>query len=158
MRARILSSLLLFLLAAPLQAQVCNPEVAPDIPMLFPDSVEGLKPQFYRAMSGCVTHMYQGGTPWAVVSIEPNTDIFLGQTAEGLVDHYQRNGTRYVLHEGWPVAMVDQDELGEEFITLRGPVRITVLVKEGDGEESLELAHAFFREIFQRVPCELGTY
>lgn len=154
MRARILSILLLLLLAVPAQAQLCSREATPDIPTLFPETVDGLERQFYRTMNACVTHMYQGGAPWAVVSIEPNTDTFLGETAEGLEDHYRRVGARYLTVDGWPVTRVDQGDLGEEFITLRGAVRITVLVKQGDGGEKSEaLARTFLREIFDRVPC-----
>lgn len=158
MRARVPCILLLALLAAPVGAQVCSPEAAPEISTLFPETVQGLEPEFYRAMSGCVTHMYQGGTPWAVVSIEPNQDAFLGETAAGLVQHYERNAADYLLFQEWPVVRIDQGPLGEEFVTLRGPVRITVLVKDGDGGAGSEaLARAFFQAVFERLPCDLGT-
>jgi len=132
---------------------------APEIPTLFPESVDGLKPEFYRTMSGCVTHMYRGGSPWAVVSIEPNRDAFLGETAQGLVDHYERNDATYMRFEGWPIAVVDRGDLGDEYVALRGPVRIAVLVKEGDGGSRSEaLARSFFEKIFPRIPCDLGTH
>jgi hypothetical protein len=163
MRARILSAVLLCLpvAAVPLTAQTttCDPEVSPDISILFPAAVEGLNAQFYQTMSGATTKLYKGGSPWAVVTIEPNQDLFLGTTADGLVDHYETSGADYVRFEEWPVTMVDQGELGESFITLRGAVRITVLVKEGDGGEATRnLARTFFREIFKLVPCDVGTY
>ena len=161
MRARVLSSLLLLLvfLALPGAAQVCAPDQGPEISTLFPDEVDGMERQFYRSMAGAVTNMYPGSTPWAVVSMEPNQDVFLGGTADGLIRHYDRAGTDYIRFEGWPVARIQQGDLGEEYVTLRGAVRLTVLVKEAaTPAESEATARTFLAAIFPRIPCEPGTY
>ncbi|MFQ5537745.1 MAG: hypothetical protein ACE5GJ_09860, partial [Gemmatimonadota bacterium] len=144
----------------PVAAQECRGRSAPDIRALFPDSVNGLGRQFYNRLGDCYTNLYKpsegsGSTPWAVVSIEPNSDKFLGDTADGLAQHYTRAGTDFIRVDGWPVAFSVVEDLGDEFVTLKGPVRITVLIKEGDaGERSRTLATAFLRAILPSVPCE----
>lgn len=162
MRARFLpvplaAALVALLAAAPVGAQVCSPEAAPDVATLFPDEVEGLRPEFYRTQTGCVTKLYRGGSPWATLSLEPNRQE-LGRTADGLADHYAALGMDAFRHQGWPVARGAADELGQLFTTLRGPVKISVLVKDGDGGPGSEaLARAFLDALFLRIPCELGT-
>ncbi len=139
-------------------AQVCSPEVAPDVRGLFPEEVAGLQSEFYRAQTGCVTQLYRGGSPWAALSLEPNLEDELGRTADGLAAHYAEMGLTTFRHQGWPVVRGDPDELGQVFTTLRGPVKITVLVKDGDGGPAAQaLARAFLDALFLRIPCELGT-
>lgn len=65
------------------------------------------------------------------------------------------NAPGYTVHEmaGWPVVM-RVAPLGDEFVALKGSVRVMVLVKNGDqGEASATFARALMEAILPKVPC-----
>jgi cold shock CspA family protein len=160
MRPRFLPLALLAWIAAPAGAQTCPKAPLPSLPELFPDTVQGMERQFYNRMDQCYTNIYRpsaeavkAGALWAVVSIEPSPTPSLGESAEGLVAHYAGSEGGTVTVGGWPVA-VHASQAGHEFTSLRGGVRINVVVKGGDGgPHTKELAVALYERILPLVPC-----
>lgn len=160
MRPRILSLVLLACLAAPAQAQTCSKAPVSSVSSLFPDTVQGMKRQFYNRMDQCYTNLYRpsteavsAGALWAVVSIEPSPEPSLGESAQGLVGHYAQSGEETITVTGWPVAFT-ASQAGHEFTAVRGSVRIHVVVKGGDGgPHTKNLAVAFLERILPLVPC-----
>jgi len=160
MRPWLTSLAVLACLSAPADAQTCKKAPLPYLPDVFPEVVEGLGRQFYNRMDECYTNLYrpsdavvEGGGLWAVVSVEPNGEIFLGEAAPGLAAHYANAGSSTITVDGWPVAHI-QSQAGDEFVALRGSVRVSVVIKGGDGgPPSTELATAFFKAIFPNLPC-----
>jgi len=158
MRSGLLSFVCALLLSAPAGAQVCKQTPPPSLPSLFPESLEGLARAFTLAPGGgCMAFYKKAGAEatamWAALSVDANPSLPLGESAETLASSYRSGGKKVVLVDEWPVA-VNYLPKGDEFITLRGSVRITVLVKNGDqGAGSEALAAAFLRAVFPGVPC-----
>lgn len=148
----------LLALAAPAGAQVCRQAPPPFLPSLFPETLQGLNREFSSAPGEGCMGMFRpaesgAGKMWAVVSVDPNTALPLGETAEALQSNYEGGGKAVILIDGWPAA-VAYVTMGDEFTTLRGSLKVTVLVKNGDhGTASQEMATAFLRAILPLVPC-----
>ncbi|MDA0311686.1 MAG: hypothetical protein O2992_06165 [Gemmatimonadetes bacterium] len=166
MRTTFLTLLLIVAVAAPIQAQMCQTGPSPELSTLFPNEVAGLTREFYDSRDGCLTNLYrpasyraaEGTTPaeWAVVSIEPHNDPFLGESAEAMKAHYERSGM--VLHEtsGWPVSF-EEISAGHEFVALKGDLRIAVVIKGAANQaSSWFLAKKFFDDVLPKVlvPCQ----
>jgi len=156
MRRRILLVLSATLLAAPAGAQVCTRTPPPFLPGLFPETVRGLPLEFSSAPGmGCMA-MYRSGAPaglWALVSADANPSLPLGESATDLQKHYEGTGKPVITVDGWPV-VVSYLPKGDEFLTLRGSIMLSVLVKNGDqGERSQEMATSFLRAMLPKVPC-----
>lgn len=146
--------------AAPAQAQTCLKAPPPFLPHLVPERVLGITAQFTSDPSGGCRAMFRPASesewasrPWAIVAIEENKDTALGEHAEAIRARYNVPG--YSVHEmaGWPVVM-RVAPLGDEFVALKGSVRVMVLVKNGDqGAASGRLARSFMEAILPKVPC-----
>ena len=156
-----LSSLLLLgLLAAPVQGQTCAKVPPPFLPGLFPENVAGMALQFATDPTGGCTGMYRPAAegarqaqPWAVVAIDTNRDEKLGADAEAFVARFRPPTYTIVTMGGWPVSQ-RQAPLGDEFVAVKGSVRVLVLVKNGDqGEASQRLAAALMEKILPLIPC-----
>lgn len=152
--------LALCLAAAPLHGQLCRKVPPPFLPGLFPEAILGMSLQFTTDPSGACAGWYRPATaeeraarPWAMVTIEPNEDPVLGEDADA-VRALTLAPTYTLLTMGeWP-ALVRPTNLGQEFAVIKGPVRVVVLVKNGDnGAASQALAQALFEAILPRVPC-----
>lgn len=144
------------LLSTPAGAQVCTRTPPPFLPGLFPESVKGLPLEFSSAPGmGCMA-MYRSGEPgamWAMVSADANASLPLGESAKDLQAHYEGAGKQPLIVDGWPVA-VSYLPKGDEFLTLRGSIMLSVLVKNGDqGAKSHEMATAFLQAMLPKVPC-----
>lgn len=156
MRRGFLFVLSALLLATPAGAQVCHQTPPPFLPSLFPEAVKGLNLEFSSAPGmGCMA-MYrtsQTGAMWAMVSADANPSLPLGEAAEALQSHYQAGGKQVITVDGWPI-LVAYLPKGDEFLTLRGSVQLSVLIKNGDqGAGSQELATAFLQAMLPKVPC-----
>lgn len=156
MRRGILFVFCALLLATPAGAQVCNRTPPPFLPGLFPDSVSGLQLQFSSAPGmGCMA-MYrstESGAMWAMVSADANPSLPLGESAAALQEHYQSASTQVISLDGWPV-LVSYLPKGDEFVTLRGSIQLSVLIKNGDqGARSQEMATTFLKAMIAKVPC-----
>ncbi len=156
MRPSLLSFVCALALVAPARAQICRQTQPPSLPSLFPESIETLAREFSLAPGvGCMAlyRSSEAAALWAVLSAEANTSLPLGESAESLAASYRSAGKKVVVVDDWPVA-VDYLPKGDEFVTLRGSVKIIVLVKNGDqGDQSEALAAAFFRAVLPGVPC-----
>ena len=161
MRTGLLSLLSVCLLAASAQAQTCKKTPPPFLPDLFPKSVAGLPLEFSTAPGGGCMALYRPadadarqGTLWASVSAETVPDERLGETAEGVQAWLAgQTGTSVVLVGDWPVGF-SQRAVGDEFVTIRGTVRIKVSVKNGDhGDASKALALPLITQMLAQVPC-----
>jgi len=162
MRSLILTILLLAVVAVPLQAQTspCGDVDAPPLSMLFPDEIAGMDRELYDTRDGCFTYLYKptafkpvdnDGGPWTVVMIEPHDDPFLGDTRDGLVRHYETAGMPFHEVGDWPITR-SETLAGEEFVTLKDDLRITVVVKDGtDAMSSKALADQFFGILLPRT-------
>lgn len=161
MRTGLLSLLSVCFLAGSVQAQTCTKTPPPFLPDLFPKSVAGLPLEFSTAPgAGCMA-LYRPAdaqarlsTMWASVSAEAVTDPGLGETADGVRSWLSgQSSTSVVLVDGWPVGF-SQRAVGDEFVTVRGSVRIKVSVKNGDhGDASKALATPLLKEMLAQVPC-----
>jgi hypothetical protein len=162
MRALFATLLMGVAIAAPLSAQRCKGTDPPSPTAFFPESVANLGREFYDMRSGSVTNAYKPTDaayegPWAVVLIEPHSDPFLGGDADELARHYERTDTPSHLVADWPVALA-QCSVGDEFTTLKGEYRVSVVIKEStDLDASAALADAFFRKILPLIPPGCGT-
>jgi len=166
MRTAFLTFLLIVAAAAPLQAQICRKGPSPELGTLFPNEVAGSTRAFYDSRDGCLTNLYrpasyragEGTTAaqWAVVSIEPHDDPFLGESAEAMKAHYERSGMALYETSGWPVTFAEISA-GHEFVTLKGDLRISVVIKDATGQaSSWALAKKFFDDVLPKVlvPCQ----
>lgn len=161
MRIGLLSFLSLCILAGSAQAQTCNKTPPPFLPDLFPQDVAGLPLEFSTAPgSGCMA-LYRPADNearrtaiWASVSAETEPTASLGDTAEGVRTWLSGNsGTSIVMVDDWPVGFSEK-ATGDEFLTVRGSVRIKVSVKNGDhGDASKMLAVPLLRQMLAQVPC-----
>lgn len=160
MRTGLPTLLLLACLAAPLQAQTCRKVPPPPLPSLFPESVLGMELQFASDPTGGCTAMYRPSAPaerqsrpWVMASAVMNEMEGVGETAESVSAYFKRTGFASFTLDGWPVVMRDAP-LGEEFVLLRGSVKVVVLIKNGDkGEVSSELAASLLEKILPQIPC-----
>jgi len=92
-------------------------------------------------------------TMWASVSAETEPDAALGETAEGVRLRFTATGTKMLAVDGWPVAFSEK-ATGDEFLTVRGSVRIKVSVKNGDhGDLSQAFALPILQQMLAKVPC-----
>lgn len=160
MRPCLPSLMFVALFSAPLGAQTCKPTPLPFLPDLFPESVKGLPKEFSLSPgSGCMA-LYRPGDPglwesrpWAVVSIEPNAKPDSGASAEAAKSVLLAGGSQVVTVGDWPVGFASRPK-GDEFVAIKGSVKITVLIKNGDqGDASRALALPFFQAILPEVPC-----
>jgi hypothetical protein len=161
MRAILLGSVLALIMAAPVSGQTCAKTPLPFLPGMFPRSVAGMPVEFASApgSSGCMA-MYRPASqaeresePWVVVSIDPEPSDTLGRSADEMRKEYKSSATRFITVDGWPVSMT-QESVGDEFIAVKGSVRITVLVKNGDhGQKSQDMATSYLHLILAKVPC-----
>lgn len=159
MRAGLPILFLAALVASPLPGQVCSRVPPPFLPGLFPESALGLTLEFATDPSGGCTGMYRPASaearrtsPWAVVNIELNHEA-LGDTAEAIRTRFVPPLNTVYTMSGWPVVM-RVAPLGDEFVALKGSVRVMVLVKNGDqGEASRALAEAIMERVLPQIPC-----
>jgi len=160
MRTVLPAVLLMAVLAAPAQAQTCKKVPPPFLPGLFPERAAGMEVQFATDPTGGCTAMYRPASaaaraerPWAMVNIEANTDGALGEEPDSVLRRFTAPTYALYTMAGWPVVM-RQAPLGDEFVAVRGSVRVLVLVKNGDhGEVSRALAAAVMEQILPKVPC-----
>jgi hypothetical protein len=160
MRSFLLCSAVAALVATPVGCQTCKRGPAPFLPDLFPRSVAGLNIEFSGAPGGGCMGMYRPedpaareSQPWALVSIDVETDESLGVSADRLRAHYAESDTHVIDVDGWPVA-VTAGTIGDEFTTVKGSLRISVIVRNGDhGQKSRDFAMPFLRQILAKVPC-----
>lgn len=155
------TALLSLALAAPAGAQMCPKVPPPFLPTLFPEEIAGVAVEFTTDPTGGVTAMYRPAStadraskPWAIVALEGNGDPDVGDMAEGIRERYKPL-VGFTLFDmgGWPVAM-HVVSMGDEFITFKGSVRISVQVKNGDhGEKSAAEARPIFEAILPKIPC-----
>jgi len=160
MRAILLCSALAVILAVPVESQTCKKAPPPFLPGLFPRAVEGYPLEFSGVPGGGCMGMYRPPTtarrdssPWVVVSIDVEPSETLGESAEELTRKYRDMATPYFTVDDWPVTMT-QRSIGDEFVAVKGSLRITVLVKNGDhGKASQDLATPFLHLLLGKVPC-----
>ena len=160
MRIGLLSLMSFCLVAASAQAQTCKKAPPPFLPELFPQEVSGLPLEFSMAPgAGCMVlsrpadEQARKTTVWASVTAEAEPDATLGETAEGVRQRLAAAGTTMLNVDGWPVAF-SQKSTGDEFVTVRGSVRIKVSVKNGDhGELSQAFATPLLKQMLAKVPC-----
>lgn len=161
MRAALAVLLLLAPLALPARAQTCKKAPPPFLADLFPESVSGLPLEFSSAPGvGCMA-LYRPEEEaarrtrmWVSVVMENEPDPAVGETAESVSKRFGRDPATRMLSVGdWPAAFTVRS-IGDEFLTVRGSVRIKLLVKNGDqGEGSITLATTFLERILANVPC-----
>jgi hypothetical protein len=83
--------------------------------------------------------------------VEPSET--LGTSADGLRQQYASNATPFIMVDDWPVSVTVRP-IGDEFVAIRGSLRITVLVKNGDhAQASQDLATPVLHLIMAKVPC-----
>lgn len=160
MRPCLPSLMFVALMAAPLQAQTCKPAPPPFLPDLFPEAVKGLPREFSLSPgSGCMALYRPADTglreskPWAVVSIEPNAKPATGASAEAARSALVEAGNSVMTMADWPVGFAPRPK-GDEFVAIKGSLKITVLIKNGDqGAASRALATTFFETMLPTVPC-----
>lgn len=160
MRTGLPALLLLAVLAVPAQSQTCRKVPPPFLPGLFPESALGMELQFATDPTGGCTGMYRPASAsarasrtWAMVSIEANADTALGETAAGVAARFPAPTYTLFTMGDWPVAM-RLAPLGDEFVAVKGSVKVVVLVKNGDqGEASRSLAAALLEKILPQIPC-----
>jgi hypothetical protein len=160
MRTGLPTLVLLACLCAPAHGQTCTKAPIPFLPGLFPETAQGFTLQFATDPTGGCTGMYRPAalsarevTPWAVVAIEASPDPTLGETAESIEKRFSPPIYTLFTMADWPVAM-RVAPMGDEFVTTKGSVRVTVTVKNGDqGERSRTLASALLGKILPKIPC-----
>lgn len=150
----------LAVLAAPAHAQTCRKAPLPFLPGLFPTSVLSMPLEFVTDPSGGCTAWYRppsqaarSSQPWAMVSAEANREATLGEDAGAIRSRFGPPTYTVLTMADWPV-VVRSATLGEEFVAIKGSVRVVVLVKNGDGgEASRALARAAMEQILPQIPC-----
>lgn len=160
MRTGLPAFLLLAVLAVPTQGQTCRKVPPPFLPGLFPERAMGMELQFATDPTGGCTAMYRpaaaaarASQPWAVVSMDVNADADMGETAAGVRAKFPAPTYTLFTMSDWPVAMRPAP-LGDEFVAVKGSVKVVVLVKNGDqGEASRALAAALLEQILPGIPC-----
>ena len=159
MRA-ILLCLALAIVPAAAIGQTCKKAPPPFLPDLFPRSVSGYPLEFASVPGGGCMGMYRPPTaerrdnsPWVVLGLEVEPNEKLGTSAEALRQQYADMATRFIMVDDWPVT-VEVRSIGDEFVAIKGSLRISVLVKNGDhGEASEKLARPFLHQLLAKVPC-----
>lgn len=160
MRTFLSALVLLGALVAPVQAQTCLKAPPPFFPHLVPERAMGMPAQFTSDPTGGCRAMFRPASEaewearvWAIVAIEENKDAALGEDADGIRARFAAPGSTVYEMAGWPVIM-RVAPLGDEFVALKGSVRVAVLVKNGDqGEASANFARALMEAILPKVPC-----
>jgi hypothetical protein len=165
MRHNLPTLLLLACVAVPAQGQTCRKVPPPFLPGLLPERVSGMPLEFATDPTGGCMSLYRpestserASVPWAVVTLEPNTDAALGESADSIRARYNPSGvTRpdviVVTLGDWPVVFRPLAK-GDEYVAYKGSVKVTVLVKNGDhGTVSEALAGRFFDILLPKVPC-----
>ena len=160
MRAILLCSTLAVVLAAPAGSQTCKKAPPPFLPSLFPQKVGGTTLEFSSVPGGGCMGMYRPAdlakresSPWVVMSIEVEPSETLGVSAEELRQRYVTNATKFIEVDDWPVAVTVRS-IGDEFVAIRGSLKITVMVRNGDhGQASEALATPFLHLMLAKVPC-----
>ena len=160
MRAILLFLAMAMIPATPAGSQTCKKAPPPFLPGLFPRSVEGYPLESAGVPGGGCMGMYRPpsqarreSSPWAVVSIEVEPSETMGESAVELRQKYQDMATSFITVDGWPVTVTVRS-IGDEFVAVKGSLRITVLVKNGDhGKASREFATPFLHLLLARVPC-----
>jgi hypothetical protein len=160
MRHSLPTLLLLALVAGSVQAQTCKKAPPPFLPGLLPERVAGMPLEFATDPSGGCMSLYRpvssaarATEPWAVVTLEANTDDTIGESAEEIRARFTEPGMSVLTMSDWPIVF-RQLAKGDEYIALMGSVKVTVLVKNGDhGTASEALATRFFQAILPKVPC-----
>jgi hypothetical protein len=160
MRALFLLTATAVILANPAGSQTCKKAPPPFLPGLFPRSVEGYPLESAGVPGGGCMGMYRppsearrASSPWAVVSIEVEASETLGESAAELRRKYQDMATPFITVDDWPVAVTVRS-IGDEFVAVKGSIRITVMVKNGDhGKASQDFATPFLHLLLAKVPC-----
>jgi hypothetical protein len=160
MRAILLFSAMAVILASPAESQTCKKAPPPFLPGLFPKSVEGYPLEFASVPGGGCMGMYRPpsearreSSPWVVVSIEVEPSETLGVSAVELSQKYHDMATPFITVDDWPVTVTVRS-IGDEFVAVKGSLRLTVLVKNGDhGKVSQDLATPFLHLLLAEVPC-----
>jgi hypothetical protein len=160
MRAILLFSAMAVILATPAVGQTCKKAPPPFLPGLFPRSVEGYPLEFASVPGGGCMGMYRPpsqerreSSPWVVVSIEVEPSETLGVSAVEMRQKYQDMATTFITVDEWPVTVTVRS-IGDEFVAVKGSLRITVLVKNGDhGKASQDLATPFLHLLLAEAPC-----
>lgn len=160
MRSFLLCSIAAAVMAAPLGSQTCKKTPAPFLPDLFPRSVGGRTLEFSGVPSGGCMGMYRptgteqrGSVPWVVVGIQAEPSDTLGESAAQLRTYFATEGIGVITVDDWPVSVKEQS-VGDEFMIIKGSLRITVLVKNGDhGPKSQAVALPYLRLLLAKVKC-----
>jgi hypothetical protein len=160
MRAILLLLSVGLVLAAPVGSQTCKKAPPPFLPGLFPKEVEGYPLEFSSVPGGGCMGMYrpptearQESAPWVILRIEVEPDEALGESAPALLRGYKDMATPIITVDDWPVTVTTRS-IGDEFVAVKGSLRITVLVKNGDhGKASQDLATPFLHLLLSEVPC-----
>lgn len=150
----------LAVLAAPAHAQTCRKAPPPFLPGLFPSTVLSMPLEFVTDPSGGCTAWYRptsqaarASQPWAMVTAEANREANLGENADVIRSRFGPPTYAVLTMGDWPVVL-RAAPLGEEFVAIKGSVRVVVLVKNGDGgEASRALAQAAMEQILPQIPC-----
>jgi hypothetical protein len=132
----------------------------PFLPALLPETVAGMPLEFSSDPTGACMSLYRpetlaarGSSPWAVVLLDANSSDTLGEQAAGIRARFTAANEKVVTMGDWPV-VVRQLPKGDEYVALKGSVKLTVLVKNGDhGAVSDALATRFFEAILPKIPC-----
>jgi len=161
MRTAFRSLLLLAVFAMPAQAQVCKKSPPPFLADLFPAKVRSLPIEFSTAPGGGCMALYRpedqaarASAPWASVTMDVSPIPSVGETAADVQAYFgTQEETQLFAVNGWPVAFT-VSAVGDQFVTVRGAVRIKILIKNGDhGDASRALAVSFMENILPNVPC-----
>ncbi|HKJ02027.1 MAG TPA: hypothetical protein VJ997_06215 [Longimicrobiales bacterium] len=160
MRTSLPTLLLLACVVVPVQGQTCKKAPPPFLPTLLPESVAGMPLEFSSDPTGACMSLFRpedlaarATSPWAVVILAINPDDALGESGEVMHARFTALGERVVKMGDWPVVMRELVK-GDEYVALRGSVKLTVLVKNGDhGAVSDALAARFFEAILPKIPC-----
>jgi hypothetical protein len=160
MRRGLPTLLLLACLAAPLEAQSCKKVAPPFLASLVPERVADLPVEFSTDPGGGCRTLYRPENVetrafalWAVVTVEGNANANLGESAEEIRAKFASATTPVLTMSDWPVVFSPLDK-GDEYVAIKGSVKVTVLVKNGDhGSASEALASQFFAKILPKIPC-----
>jgi len=160
MRHSLPTLFILACLALPAQAQTCKKVTPPFLPSLLPERVAGMPLEFATDPGGGCMSLYRPEDPtarmdamWIVVTLEANTDDKVGETGESIRKSFTPPDYSVVSMSDWPIVFRELLK-GDEFVALKGSVKLTVLVKNGDhGSGSAALAARVFEVVLPKVPC-----